>query len=53
MESMKRQIPDCTLFLAESGGHPLIWTEPKLFHDTLEEFLEDSPGGDRESTEDC
>jgi pimeloyl-ACP methyl ester carboxylesterase len=53
MESMRRQIPDCTLFLAESGGHPLIWTEPKLFHDTLEEFLEDSPGGDRESTEDC
>ena len=42
-EWMAKEIKDCTLFLDEQGGHPLMWTEPQAFRAACDNFLEKVP----------
>lgn len=37
--SMALQIPDCSVFLANQGGHPLMWTRAPLFRQVVDSFL--------------
>jgi hypothetical protein len=37
---MARQIPDCRVFLANRGGHPLMWSRPEDFLAACDLFLQ-------------
>ena len=37
--SMGRQIPQCEVFLNDTGQHPLIWSEPDVFYQLADAFL--------------
>ena len=36
----REQIPQAEVYLHESGGHPLMWSEPQIFRDKAVRFLE-------------
>ncbi len=38
--TMARQIPDCRVFLANQGGHPLMWSRPEDFRAACSLFLQ-------------
>jgi valacyclovir hydrolase len=38
--AMARQIPDCRVFLANRGGHPLMWSRPEDFRAACDLFLQ-------------
>ena len=39
LTSMARQIPECCIFLTNSGGHPLMWTQSLVFRRVADSFL--------------
>ncbi len=39
LESFKKQIPDCHLYLHSSGDHPFMWTEMEAFRTNADLFL--------------
>ena len=39
VSSIALQIPDCSIFLANQGGHPLMWTRAALFRRVVDSFL--------------
>jgi hypothetical protein len=36
---MASQIKDCTLFIGQQGGHPLMWTDAQAFRSESDAFL--------------
>jgi len=40
MESMARQIPDCSVFYVNQGSHPLMWSRPDVYRRAASAFLE-------------
>ena len=38
-EWMASQIKDCTLFIGQQGGHPLMWTDAQAFRSESDAFL--------------
>jgi len=41
MESIARQIPDCTVVYVNQGSHPLMWSRPEVYRRAASAFLEE------------